>query len=156
MRRTDREITAFPELIEIMEKCDVCRLALHDEPYPYILPLNFGMTVNGTQVTLYFHGATEGKKYDLIAKNPNACFEMDCGHQLITKQKTGSCTMAYESVIGQGKVEIVPGEEKLDALTEIMRHYHRETFAFNRNVIPQTTVFKLVVTAMTGKRREAK
>lgn len=156
MRRKDREVTAFAELVAIIEQCDVCRLALHDEPYPYILPLNFGMTVNGTQVTLYFHGATEGKKYDLITKNPNVCFEMDCGHQLVTKQETGSCTMAYESVIGQGRVEIVPEEEKLDALTILMQHYHREDFAFNRNVIPHTTVFKLVVTTITGKRRNAK
>lgn len=155
MRRSDREITVFSELIEIMKKCDVCRLALHDEPYPYILPLNFGMTVDGTQVTLYFHGANAGKKYDLIAKNPNASFEMDCGHQLIVNEQAGSCTMAYESVVGQGTLEIVPDEEKFDALTEIMRHYHQEEFTFNQKVIPHTTVFKLIVTAMTGKRRKA-
>ncbi len=43
MRRSDREITDFQELITVMRGCDVCRLALHDEPYPYILPLNFGL-----------------------------------------------------------------------------------------------------------------
>ena len=36
MRRSDREITDFQELITVMRGCDVCRLALHDEPYPYI------------------------------------------------------------------------------------------------------------------------
>ena len=45
MRRADREITDFDELIAVMRGCDVCRLALHDEPYPYILPLNFGEAV---------------------------------------------------------------------------------------------------------------
>lgn len=43
MRRKDREITEFEEIIDVMERCGVCRLALHDEEYPYIVPLNFGM-----------------------------------------------------------------------------------------------------------------
>ena len=47
MRRSDREITDFQELITVMRGCDVCRLALHDQPYPYILPLNFGLEVDG-------------------------------------------------------------------------------------------------------------
>lgn len=68
MRRSDREITDFQELITVMRGCDVCRLALHDEPYPYILPLNFGLEVDGETVRLYFHGANTGMKYDLIAK----------------------------------------------------------------------------------------
>ena len=30
---------------------------------------------------LYFHGATEGTKLDLIAKDNRAGFEMDCEHK---------------------------------------------------------------------------
>lgn len=62
MRKSDREITDFQELITVMRGCDVCRLALHDEPYPYILPLNFGLEVDGETVRLYFHGANTGTK----------------------------------------------------------------------------------------------
>lgn len=57
MRRTDREIKEFNEIIEVIKKCDVCRLALHDEEYPYIVPLNFGMQLENGKVVLYFHGA---------------------------------------------------------------------------------------------------
>ena len=104
MRRSDREITDFQELITVMRGCDVCRLALHDEPYPYILPLNFGLEADGETVRLYFHGANTGTKYDLIAKNPNVAFEMDRGHALILDDEHGNCTMTYESVIGQGRI----------------------------------------------------
>ena len=45
MRRADREIKEFDEMIQVIEKCDVCRIALNDEEYPYILPLNFGMLI---------------------------------------------------------------------------------------------------------------
>ena len=62
MRRKDREITEFEEIIDVMERCGVCRLALHDEEYPYIVPLNFGMQVEEGQIVLYFHGAEEGKR----------------------------------------------------------------------------------------------
>ena len=60
MRRNDREVTDLSEIIEIMKNCDVCRLALNDDGFPYILPLNFGMAVNGDKITLYFHSALEG------------------------------------------------------------------------------------------------
>ena len=63
MRRNDREITEFSEMTDVMKRCDVCRLALNDEDgYPYLLPLNFGMEETDGRVTLYFHGAKEGKK----------------------------------------------------------------------------------------------
>lgn len=153
MRRSDREITGINDMIQVMEKCDVCRLALNDGDYPYILPLNFGMKVDNGHITLYFHGATEGKKYDLIARDSRASFEMDCSHRLVTDEEQGNCTMEYESVIGRGRVEIVPEEEKYDALCILMAHYHKEDFPFNQAVMPRTTVFKLTVEQMTGKRR---
>ena len=43
MRRKDREITDFDEMMKIIAKCDTCRLALFDDEFPYIVPLNFGM-----------------------------------------------------------------------------------------------------------------
>ena len=66
MRRKDREITDFNEIVKIMEKCDVCRLALNDDDYPYILPVNFGMKVDNGKVILYFHGANQGRKYEIL------------------------------------------------------------------------------------------
>ena len=40
MRRSDREVKEFEDIVAIMEKCDVCRIALNNNGYPYILPLN--------------------------------------------------------------------------------------------------------------------
>lgn len=156
MRRSDREVKELKDMIEIMKKCDVCRIALNNNGYPYILPLNFGMKVEGNSVELYFHGANEGTKYDLIQADNRASFEMDCEHKLLTEMELGNCTMEYESVIGQGHIEMVPEEEKYDALCILMSHYHQESFPFNKAVMPQTTVLKLVVESMTGKIRKRK
>ncbi len=156
MRRSDREVKKFEDIAAIMEKCDVCRIALNNDGYPYILPLNFGMCVKGEKIELYFHGAIEGTKYDLIAKDNRAGFEMDCGHKLVTEAESGNCTMEYESVIGQGHIEMLSDEEKDNALCILMRHYHQEEFPFNKAIIPNTKVFKLVVEKVTGKRRMKK
>lgn len=157
MRRTDREIKEFSEIIKIIEKCDVCRLGLNDLECPYILPLNFGLQIEeDKKIILYFHGATLGKKYDLINQNNNASFEMDCSHRLVTIEDEGNCTMEYESVIGYGKIEFVAESEKYNALCLLMKHYHKEDFSFNKDIIPKTTVFKLIVTSFTGKRRKLK
>ncbi len=153
MRRKDREITDFNEIIEIIKKCDVCRIALNDKDFPYIVPLNFGFEVRAGQVFFYFHAAMKGKKLDLIAKDNRATFEMDCGHNLILYEERMSCTMGYESVIGHGTIEIAAEEDKYEALKILMRQYHAEDFAFNTDMMKVTTVLKMTVMDMIGKRR---
>ncbi len=156
MRRSDREVTDFQEIVSIMEHCDVCRIAFHRDGYPYILPFNFGMTVTGKTVELYFHGATEGTKYRLIEQNPCVGFEMDRAHRLIADRERGYCTMEYESVVGTGQIELLPETETYRALCILMKHYHQETFPFAQTAIPRTRVFKLTVHELTGKRRKTK
>ena len=153
MRRKDREIKDFNEIIEIIRKCDVCRIALHDDDFPYIVPLNFGLDVQGQQVFFYFHAAAEGKKLDLIAKDNRASFEMDCDHHFILYEERMSCTMGYASVMGHGTIELVPEEEKYNALKILMRQYHAEDFAFHTDMMKVTTVMKMTVIDMVGKRR---
>lgn len=152
MRRSDREITDFSEIIRVMEQCDVCRLAMHDE-YPYILPLNFGMEVEGRQITLYFHSAKAGKKFELLVRDDRVSFEMDRGHQLALDESNGNCTMGYESVMGRGRLEIVEGEEKQKGLELLMAHYRQKDFPYNKAVVPQTAVLRLTVEEITGKAR---
>ncbi len=157
MRRKDREITDRNELISIIRKCDVCRLALNDNGYPYILPLNFGISEDGETIELFFHSAMEGHKIELIQADNRAAFEMDCKHQLQYFEDKGYCTFSYESVMGKGRISILPEDEKEAALREIMNHYHSDKNAyFNPAAIPRTLVYKLTVEEMTGKRKDPK
>ena len=155
MRRKDREITDFHEIIEIIKKCDVCRIALNDEEFPYIVPLNFGLDVEGEQVYFYFHAAMEGKKLELIEKDNRATFEMDCDHKFILYEERMSCTMGYASVIGHGYIENVADEDKYEALKILMRQYHAEDFKFNTDMMKGTKVLRMWVTDMVGKRRNS-
>ena len=159
MRQKNREITNFNEIVEVIRSCDVCRLALNDDGYPYIVPLNFGLEVTDGTIKLYFHSALEGYKLDLIKKDNRASFEMDCKHQLQYFEEKCYCTMAYESVIGSGRIRILDEEEKTDALMKLMGHYHREIEAevkFNPAAISRTMVYVLTVEEITGKRKKPK
>lgn len=154
MRRSDREITDFWELVEVMGRCDVCRLALNAPEVPYILPLNFGMEVRDSRVVLYFHGAAQGTKHELIARDNRVSFEMDCGHSLILDEEKQTCSMTYESVVGRGLIETVPDSEKLRVLKLIMAHYRQAEFPIPEAMAAATNVFCLNVSGMTGKRRQ--
>lgn len=156
MRRKDREVTDFRTMVDIMERCRVCRLALNDAPVPYLLPVNFGMEVRDGTVLLYFHGAPEGRKYELMEKDPRAGFEMDCETVLCSDRAAGNCTMAYQSVIGWGDIDFLEGEEKVRALDLLTAHYHPEGFDYDKGVIPATRVYRLTVRSMTGKIRPQK
>lgn len=156
MRRSDREITDFNRIIEIMSKCDVCRLAINDGKYPYIVPLNFGMIVTDGTIKLYFHGASEGTKLNLIIKNPHVSFEMDRSHQLVLIDEEKNCTMNYESVMGRGIVRLLSDEEKYAALCTIMHHYRADSFGINSALINQTSVMELTVESVTAKERKGR
>lgn len=157
MIKKDREIKDRQEIIEVMKRCTVCRIALNDNGYPYILPLNFGMAVDNEKIELFFHSALIGHKLDLIHKDNRAGFEMDGAHKLQYFKEQGYCTYDYESIIGKGRIIILSEEEKQEALQLLMDHYHPEKKAgFNPAAIPRTTVYKLTVEEVTGKRKEAK
>ena len=141
MRRHDREITDKNEILEIMNRCDVCRLA-------------FGIEEKDGHIILYFHSALEGYKTELIKRDNRVSFEMDCKHELKYDDEKGYCTMAYESVIGRGRIEVLPDEEKANALRKLMGHYHKSDDAyFNPAAIPRTLVYMMVIEGMTAKRK---
>lgn len=157
MRRSDREITNIDEMVEVIRKCDVCRIALNDDGFPYILPLNFGLDYTDGVIKFYFHSALEGKKLDLIQADNRAGFELDCNHQLQYFEDRGYCTMSYESIIGKGTIEILGDEAKMEALRKLMDQYHPGKDAyFNPAAMSRTTVYCLTVSEITGKRKEPK
>lgn len=152
MRRKDRAVTSPSEIVEIMSRCEVLHLAIAAQPAPYLLPVNFGMEPDG--MTLYVHGAMEGTKYDLLAKNDQVGFEMEYTSGLVLDEASHSCTMNYESVMGWGTVsEVTDLDGKLHALDCIMRQYHSEDFYYDPAVAGRTRILCLKIQERTGKRR---
>lgn len=156
MRRKDREVSDINEILRIMRDCDDMVLAFNDEPSPYILAVNFGVSENDGEITLYIHGAIEGKKYDYLKDGAAVSFQMSANHKLIMDKDRGYCTMNYESIIGRGEVyELHEYDEKEAALEVLVQKYHipSEKFIYARAAIPRTRVFKICVKDLTCKAK---
>lgn len=151
MRRSDREITDFSEIVDILHRADTIRLGLHDQPYPYIVPLSFGMEAADGEITLYFHGAKEGLKHQLIAKDPSLCVEADIFHGYA--EIPNSVTTEYQSVIGFGKAELVHGDEAARGMDLLLTRCGYDGFEYTRKMLDSTAVYKITLDSFTGKRR---
>jgi nitroimidazol reductase NimA-like FMN-containing flavoprotein (pyridoxamine 5'-phosphate oxidase superfamily) len=165
MRRSDREVTNTDEKLEIISRCKVCRLAMIDETVdpvePYMVPLNFGYEHSEGLLFLYFHGALEGRKINVLKDNSRncrgVCFEVDGAHQLIQSPQDCNYSFAYESVIGKGTVEFVEDSAgKARGLKILMRHQTGEDreFTFDDGALSKTAVFRLRVGEWSAKRHE--
>ncbi len=154
MRRKDREVTDRADILGIIDACEVVSLALVDGEWPYVVELNFGYADEDGKLSLYFHGANEGKKLDLIKRNSNAAFAMSCDHLYVPGSTGCSATYRFSSVCGRGKISIVEGPEKQKALTALMAHYERDkVYEFEERHAAPTCVLKLEVESLAGKRK---
>ena len=153
MRRTDREVADKGEQQEILDRCEICRIGLCADGEVYIVPLNFGYEFVDTDLVLYFHSATQGRKLDMVEKNPHVCFEMDCDTRLIPGQGC-DFSYAYASLMGEGVIEtLTHPKEKEHAFDMILRKYAGDNIFFYRDEdMERTCVLKLTVDWMTGKR----
>ncbi len=156
MRRKDRELTDPAEIRGVLEKADVCHLAMSDNGVPYLVTMNFGVKGN-TNTVLYFHSANEGRKIEILKRNSFVSFGADINHELlIAAAGTGcGCSMRYSSVVGTGHVSFITEQsEKREALEAIMRHYGQNPpYSFKEEMIDRTTILRLDVKEITGKRR---
>lgn len=154
MRKKDQEITDMKEIIDIVKKCDVCRIGIFDSEYPYIIPLNFGYSYENEKLSLYFHSAIEGKKLDLIKLNNKVAFEMDCSTELISSDVPCGYTMNYKSICGNGTIEILDNDKKIQGLKYLMKNYSNKDYPdadFEDKILKITTVLELKVNSIVGK-----
>lgn len=163
MRRKDREVKSFDEIIDILSRCKVLHLALISEGKPYSVPLNFGYVLEEDagvkKLTVYFHCAPEGKKLTAIKENPEVCFSAESLAEADgDKEKACTWTCYYESVIGFGKAEILTdSDERTKGLDAIMFHHGFnlpagvKRIAYNAMELARTEVVKIDVAEITGK-----
>jgi hypothetical protein len=153
MRRADREVTDPKRIRDIMQACVCCRLGLNDAWQTYIVPLSFGWQERQGRYTLYFHCATEGRKLDILRREPMVSFEMDTGYRLNAAENACGCSCAFQSVMGTGRVTFVQElEEKRLGLALLMEHTTGRTgWDFPENACQGVCVLRLDVETLSGK-----
>jgi len=149
MRKKDKEITDIDEIERIIRRAICCRIGLVDNDEPYVVPVSFGYERNA----LYFHGASEGHKIELIKKNNKVCFEIDTDVAVVKAEKPCQWTMRYRSVIGMGRAHILESaEEKAHGLELLMRHYTEGDFSFPKSELGSVLVVRIDIENITGKK----
>lgn len=156
MRRKDREVTDIDQIHKVMNNCSCCRLGFYDGEEVYIVPLNFGYDIVHGNTVLYFHGAKEGRKIDLIGTVQSVGFEMDTDYKLNEGKTACEYSATFQSIIGTGKVSFVENKhEKEKALQAIMYHNtNKNDWIFTDNMVDLVCVFKVVVSKISCKVHE--
>lgn len=145
MNRQERQTEDFNRILQVLDECRVCRIALNDENAPYIVPLSYGYESASDKLILYFHCARKGKKTDLIRKCPSAGFEMDVFRRLVAAKKACGYTAKYSGIVGWGNIEFVEdSSEKEKALCLIMQHYTgNHQWEIPKAALDEVCIFKI-------------
>jgi len=150
IRRKDRKLENS-EAEELLKRCDYGILStLNQEGYPYGVPVNYVYLNNA----LYFHCALEGSKIKNISINSKVSFCVVGKTCVIPDEFTTN----YESVVVFGVAGEVLGEEKYNALLEILNKYSKEYLetgkSYIRKMEDKTKVIKIEVEHISGKARK--
>ena len=154
MRRSDRE-TSYEEAVTILRACLYVTVSFHGGEYPYAVPMHFGVAEEGGVLALYFHGAAEGKKHDLLARDCRVGFSAVRYCENVPPANGIACTATarYESVFGEGEMRAVSGEEAARGLRLLLSQNGMEG-ELSPAAVARTRVYKLIVQTLTGKRHE--
>ncbi|MDD5265161.1 MAG: pyridoxamine 5'-phosphate oxidase family protein [Candidatus Bipolaricaulis sp.] len=148
MRRGDREIKDRSDIDRVLHAAPVCHLALCDGDRPYVVPMSYGY--DGAR--LYFHCAAEGRKLELIRRNPNACFEVEIGVDVTAGAAACSWGVHFQSAIGTGRLSIVADpEEKRRGLAALMAHYGGPSDGVSDDAARSVCVLRLDIDEVSGK-----
>ena len=157
MRRKDREITDLNEILSIVERAKILHLGLFDGEYPYVVPLHYGLEWGEGDLTLWCHGAREGRKLDVIRANPTAFVELDCDVEQVSGGdvpcRYGSL---YASVMGEGEACVLEDAgEKVRGIELLMRNQTGRDFAVTPQMAAAVSVIRVRVPmgAVTAKSR---
>lgn len=148
MRRKDREITDKKEIIDIITRAEECYLAMSSNDMPYVIPVNFGFEKD----TIYIHCATEGKKLEIIKKNPNVSLAFTADAEICLTGAPNTWTTYYQSAIVFGKAELVYDlKERQKGMNAFQKHYTGRFMEFSDRDLAKTMIIKIKIKKMTGK-----
>ena len=154
MTKRERQVTDPQQILEILDKAKVMHLGLCENNEPYVVPMNYGYTMEDGKLVIYLHSAVRGKKLDMIQANPKVFFAIDCDRMPFEGEKPCQYGLVYSSVMGKGIATIVEDvEEKMKAMTVLMKTQTEKDFTFNEKLVSIVAVIRIDVESYTAKHR---
>lgn len=152
--KREREVTDINEIKEILDKSMIVHIGMIDGDEPYVVPMNYGYTLEDGELCIYLHGATVGRKIDIIRANPKVFFEMECDVEPFEGKVACQYGTTYASVMGRGTAEVLTDvDEKIDGLTKFMKTQTGKNFTFDEKMVSIVSVIKITAKDFTAKKR---
>lgn len=153
MRQSKRQVTDKAVIMAMLDQMDTIYLGIQDEPWPYVVPLNFGYSWK-EELVFFFHCAREGHKLDLLRKNPHVCVTAS---QFISYAQ-GSVRghlHDYRSVIARGIAEEIDREREPRAFERahelLLMHNHRDIAQVHTQAMQYIALWRVVCREVTAK-----
>ena len=154
MTKRELQITDEAQILNILNTAKVLHLGMAVDNEPYVVPMNYGYTMEEGKLVLYLHSALRGKKLDMMRANPKVFFEMDCDWIPFEGEKPCQYGLGYSSIMGCGTARIVEDvEEKMKAMTALMKTQTGKDFTFNDRLVSIVAVIRIDVQEYTAKHR---
>ena len=154
MTKREFPITDEQQLRHILDTAKVLRLGIAVDNEPHIIPLNYGYTLEKGNLTLYLHSAVKGNKLELLRKNPNVCFELDCDLRPFEGKVACQYGLAYQSVSGRGRAVLIEDTaQKMEAMSILMKTQTGRDFTFNERLVSIVAVIRVDVKEFSAKHR---
>ncbi|WP_445487201.1 pyridoxamine 5'-phosphate oxidase family protein [Niallia sp. 03133] len=161
MRLSTREVTNQTAIQVFLQTMQTGYLGLVDGLEPYVIPLNYIWH----NENIYFHGASSGRKVEILKKNNLACFTVSEDLGTLCNPIPAKTDTAYMSVILSGNVKQV---EDISECTDIMQQmlnkyvpgYYSNPLSsthlekYRSSLGSKTIVFKLIPEKITGKENK--
>ncbi len=150
----ERMITDEQEIIRILDESKIVHVGMVDGDEPYVVPMNYGYTLEDGKLTVWLHGAIRGRKLDVIRKNPKVFIEMECALQPFDGDIACRYGLSYSSLMGRGTAEIVEDvEQKKLGLKLLMKTQTGKDFEFEGKMTTIVSIIKIECTQFTAKHR---
>ena len=154
MTKRERQVTDLNEIARILETGKVLHLGLSVNDEPYVVPMNYGYTMEDGKLVIYLHSAVKGKKLEMVQTNPRVCFNIDCDRMPFEGRVPCQYGMVYSSILGRGTAALVEDpEDKMEAMSILMKTQTGKDFTFNERLVSIVTVIRIDVTEYTAKHR---
>ena len=154
MTKRERQVTDPEQIRHILDTAKVLHLGLAVNNEPYVVPMNYGYTMEDGKLTLYLHSAVRGKKLDMVRANPKVFFSLDCDRMPFEGRVPCQYGLVYSSIMGRGTAAIVEDvEEKKQAMSILMKTQTGKDFTFEDRLVTIVTVIRIDVAEYTAKHR---
>ena len=154
MTKREFQITDEQQIRRILDTAKVLRLGLAVDGEPYVVPMNYGYTLEEGKLSFYLHSAVQGKKLDMLRANPRVFVELDCDWVPFEGRVACQYGLSYYSIMGRGRAVLVEDpQEKMEAMSILMKTQTGKDFAFNERLVSIVAVIRVEVSEYTAKHR---